>query len=101
VAADGDRKNECASEAPSDGVEKGTSVTVWTAFMLPQAEVSRDLMIQVKHGDVVRPTKDISIRGSLRYRTWRTFRLNKVGTWTFTILDGDRELQTLSVSVHE
>ena len=54
---------------------------------------------------VRRWTKEVSVSGSLRYRTWKSLRLTKAGDWTIKVLhardDEVEELASLSVMVVE
>lgn len=101
VAKDGPAKAECLREAPASGVKTGTPIYIWQAFVVPQGEGETTLSVQVKHGDTLRETKDLVIRGeSVRSRHWTHVRLAKPGQWTFVLLRGGEPYRTLVVEAH-
>jgi hypothetical protein len=99
VAKEGEDKFECIEEVPAEGVKANSRVLVWQAYLLPQGDSVEDIMVQVKHGEVVRETKDVKVSGGLRNRSWPNVRLNKAGDWTITILRGDQVLKQFDVKV--
>ena len=101
VSTKGDDKSECTKEVPAEGVKAGTSVLIWQAYVVPQGDTVEDLTIQVKQGDVVRETKDVSkISGEgWRMRTWNGVRPSKAGTWTFTLQRGSTPIKTFTLTV--
>lgn len=99
VAKDGEQKSECVKEVPAEGVKAGTTIFIWQAYVLPSKDVVEDVSIQVKLGDQVRETKDVSkLEGSsIRTRTWTGVTLKKAGNYTFLIQRGGDTLKTISV----
>src|SRR5690606_30302029 len=75
LVKDGDDRNECAKEAPADGVKVGTVVSVWQAYVVPQGGRFDGVFVQSKHGEQVRETRDVSFKtDSIRTRNWTSFR---------------------------
>lgn len=101
IGKSGEQKSECTQEVPAEGVKAGTLVWVWQAYMVPNGDEVNDLAIQVKQGDVVRETKDVSVvKGTYwRERTWSGVTLRKPGTWTISIMRGNNVLKAFSVKV--
>ncbi|HSP78472.1 MAG TPA: hypothetical protein VLQ93_08080 [Myxococcaceae bacterium] len=99
VSKSGENKFECIEEVPAEGVKANSRVTVWQAYMLPQGDTVEDIMVQVKHGEIVRETKDVKVTGGLRTRSWPSVRLNKSGDWSITILRGEQVLKKFDVKV--
>ncbi len=101
LVKDGDDKNECAKEVPAEGVKAGTVVQVWQAWVVPQKAKLDGVTVQVKLGDQIRETKDVTFKSeSIRTRNWTSVRLSKAGTWTVEIKDGDQVVKSLQVKVN-
>lgn len=102
VAKEGEQKSECVKEVPAEGVKAGTTVMIWQAYLLPGKDSVDDITIQVKLGDQIRETKDVSkIEGSsIRTRTWSGVTLKKPGTYTFNIMRGADTLKTISITAN-
>jgi hypothetical protein len=98
----GDHKSECTEEL-KDGIPAGTKVWVWIAYLIPKGDTISDLSVQIKEGDKVRETKDIDKLEGKGYlaRTWTVFTARKAGTWSASIVRGDKELKTLPIKVIE
>lgn len=96
---DGPDKNECATAVPAEGVKAGTTINVWQAYLIPNGDTIEDLTVQVKQGDTVRETKDIKpIKGEgWRTRTWTGVTIKKPGSWTLSIMRGDKVLASHTV----
>ena len=103
IEREGDMKNECAGEISGTPAKKGEAVYVWMAYMVPSGDESQNIIVQFEHNGVTRMVKNLSVKGSLRYRTWRKVVFEKVGNWTVKIVhdkgDSTEELGTLNVIV--
>lgn len=101
VAKTGDQKAECTAEVGPEGVKPGTLVYVWQAYAVPKGDEIGDVTIQLKQGETIRETKDVStLKGDAwRVRTWQGLTLRKAGTWTINIQRGDKTLKSFSVKV--
>jgi hypothetical protein len=102
VAKDGPNKFECTAEVdPAAGVKANTNVMLWQSYLVPQNDSIEDLAVQVKQGNTVRETKDVKVKGDgWRARQWTGVRLNKPGSWTITVMQGDKTLKELQVKVN-
>jgi hypothetical protein len=96
----GDAQNDCL-EVASDAGTKGDKVDVYMTFLVPKGDEA-ELMVQAVHNNVVRTTRDVKVNGTtIRYRTWRSFTLEKPGKWEFRIVnpaDGST-LKALAIDV--
>jgi hypothetical protein len=102
VPREGDRRYECVGPvAPSD-VQVGTDYLLHMTYLVPRDESFDNLFVQYNLDGVTRATSSVSVSGSLRYRTWKSFTLDTPGTWTVKVLrgrDGDVEtLRTMEVT---
>jgi len=98
VGKEGDTKFECTEEIGPEGVKAGTNILIWQAYLIPQGDTVDDITLQVKQGDTVRETKDISVKGDYwRTRTWTGVRIPKAGDWTIVLSRGNETLKSLNV----
>ena len=100
LVKEGEHKNECDQEV-SGPVKAGTSVMVHQSYLIPKDDSVEDIQVQVKQGNTVRETKDVSkMKGEgVRTRTWTTVKLPKAGDWTISIMRGDKTLKDFTVKV--
>lgn len=101
--AKGPTQFECiAAVDPSQGIKANAKgLMLWQAYLVPQGDTVEDLMVQVKHGDVVRETKDVKVSGQgWRARQWTGVRLNKPGNWTVSVLRGEQVLKSIDIKVN-
>jgi len=102
IAKEGDEKNNCAEEVSSP-LTKGEKYYLWMLYVAPQGDRVEDILVQFNHSGITHSTKKVSVNGSFRYRTWKTFKLTSSGTWDIKILhpkDGNvEELGKLQVTV--
>lgn len=96
---DSKTKNECLEPVGEATVAPGTTVKLWTKWLVPVGASYTDVMVQVAHEGVVRETKDLKLTESLRMRHWTFTKLSKPGKWTFKILRGQNELASHDVTV--
>jgi hypothetical protein len=84
--AKGETQNDCLEAAGESGA-KGDKVEVYMTFLVPKGDEA-ELMVQAVHNNIVRTTRDVKVNGTtIRYRTWRTFTLEKPGKWEFRIVN--------------
>jgi len=103
VAREGANKFECTVELDTAaGVKAGTKgIVLWQAYLAPQNDSYEDLLVQVKHNNVVRETKDVKIKGEgWRARQWTGVSLNKPGNWSVSVMRGDQTLKEIQVKVN-
>jgi len=86
-------------EIAKNSVPLNTRVNLWTMWYLPQGSRYEDVVLQAFWGEQLRSTEDYSLNTSGRFRTWKTVNLNKKGIWTFKIMQGTQELDSLKLSV--
>lgn len=103
VHREGDEKNECAGEITNEAISKGDTVNLWMAFMVPIGDEKQKILVQFDQGGVTRSVKNMTVTGSLRYRTWRKVTLNRAGVWDIKIVhdrdDGATVLGNISATV--
>lgn len=89
---------ECTK--PAEGpLPKGTKVSAWTAWLVPEGDKDT-VMVQWVHDGIVRTTRDIEIAGTgFRYRTYSSKTLSKPGRWEIVILYGTTEIARKAVVV--
>lgn len=83
---------ECADAVAPAQLKTDTPYHLWMTYVVPQGEEVDDLIVQFNQGGLTRFTREAAVKGSVRYRTWRTFSLNNAGDWEVKILQdhGDR-----------
>jgi len=88
IAKEGDNKNECAGEVNPQSIAKDAQVYLWMNYMVPQ-NTSHDISILLNRNGRPEKTRNFTITGSLRYRTWTALPTGKDGEYTVQI---DREV---------
>ena len=103
IATEGELKNECMHEIQASAIQPGTGAYLWMNFMVPQNAPEQKILIQFDHAGITRQTHEATLRGAIRYRTWRKFQLDRKGPWTIKILhdaeDGAREIERIDLSI--
>ena len=99
VATKGELKNECQKTLSPQAIEVGKSGYLWMNFMVPREAGDQHLLVQFNHDGVTRLTRQISLTGAIRYRTWKKFELDRPGQWSVKILhdtpQGSAEIEAL------
>ena len=102
VSTEGTDKNECRLKHDSPVVNLGSEVLLWMNFLVPSGD-DGDLLLLFSRQGRVRHTASITVKGAIRFRTWKKIPTDKAGDWTVTILqelgESDLELATLSYQV--
>ena len=93
-----DQNYECKQRAKGT-VKKGTKVTAWTSWFVPEKGLYNDIMIQFAHDGLVRSTKDINLNGGIRKRAFRTITLSKEGPWELRVLKGNKIIAKAKINV--
>lgn len=96
---------ECTETLDPSLLLVGMKYKIWMAFVVPNGDEVDTLSLQFsKDGETIF-TRDMSVKGSIRYRTWRSFNPNTPGIWTVKALDNREveleELGKLSLVVSE
>jgi len=104
IAPEGEDKNECRKSSDAMAISLGEDVLLWMSFMVP-ADDQASILVSFSRNDRVRKTTDVSLKGAIRFRTWKSIPTDKLGKWTVTIVqelpDRDMELGTLEYIVTE
>ncbi len=83
----------------------GMKYKVWMAFVVPEGDEVDTLSLQFSKDSETKFSRDLSVKGSIRYRTWRSFNPTAPGIWTVSVLDNREveleELGKLSLVVSE
>lgn len=98
IENEGDNKNNCADEVNPGAVQNGQELNLWMAFLVPSDDPEQNIIIQFEHNGVARMVKNVTVSGSIRYRTWRKVTFNKTGEWTVKIIhDKGDDVTVLSI----
>jgi hypothetical protein len=97
--------NQYEGEISAEAIKKDVSNYLWMTFVVPQETAEAKVIIQFNHEGITRLTREATVKGSIRYRTWKSFRLNQAGEWEIKILfdhgDGMQTLKTQLLTVVE
>ena len=98
-------ENECSDPVSPLALEMGVRYNAWMMFVVPQGDEIDDIIVQFNHAGITRVTRELSIKGSIRYRTWRAFTPNRAGNWEIVVLQDAgtevRTIKTTTVTVNE
>jgi hypothetical protein len=86
VPTSGDDKYGCTGETDPASLQTGTQYDLRMVFLVPQDQSYDNLLVQYNRGGITRATDDVSVSGSIRYRTWEQFSFDQAGEWTIKIL---------------
>jgi len=87
------------TEPVTTPVKKGTLVSAWTSWLVPQDAKYEDVVLQWVLDGQVRSTQDVALSSSWRSRTYKSNTLSKKGKWSIKVLRGDKELGSADVQV--
>ena len=89
---------ECTTEV-SGPVKKGTLLHAWVSFMVPEGDSYDDVKIAFETGGEVRQLSEVTMKESMRTRTYKSLNMSKPGKWIVTVKRDGKELgsQTLTV----
>lgn len=83
----------------------GMKYKIWMIFVVPEGDEVDSLSLQFSKDSETKFSRDLSVKGSIRYRTWRSFNPTTAGIWTVSVLDNREveleELGKLSLVVSE
>lgn len=98
-------ENQCDEPVSPIALQMGVTYNVWMMYVVPQGDEIEGLLVHFNHGGLTRITRELSVKGSIRYRTWRAFTPNRPGNWEIMVLydtgSGVQTLKTLTVTVNE
>ena len=97
ASKDGPTRSEC-TELVQGPVKKGTSVTAWMLWLVPDGGKYDDVVIQFLYQGQVRSTLDLPLAASFRTRSWRAQTLSRAGPWQIRVMRGEKELGQLGVT---
>ncbi len=96
VPREGERQYECVGEVAPDAVQTGTNYALRMVYVVPQDVDEETIIVQYNRGGVTREVDEVTVSGSIRYRTWTQFNLRQPGAWQFQILrDAGDDVETL------
>lgn len=102
VSTEGADKNDCRVKHELPVVTQGAEVLLWMNFLVPSDDMAEILVLFKRQGNV-RDTARLTVKGAVRYRTWKKVPTDKTGEWTVTVLqelgDTDLELATFNYRV--
>ncbi len=90
VATQGENKNECTTTLSSDSIEVGKPSFLWMNFFVPAKAGEQKILIQFNQNGMTRMTRQLTLSGSIRFRTWKKFVVDRPGKWSVKIFQ-DRE----------
>jgi len=104
IASDGEDKNDCRQPADLATIAVGDALFLWMNFMVPAGDQAA-ILVNFSHNQRVRKTANATLKGAIRYRTWKPIPTDRAGKWTVTIVqelaDRDLELATFDYTVNE
>ena len=99
IAKDGDNKGSCVDEVTGP-LKKGESAYVWLLFMAADGDNAKKATVQFEVDGATAASKNMSIPGQQRSRTWYKHAFNKAGTWKIKVtLEGGQDLGTHDITV--
>lgn len=98
-------ENECSGEVSPIALQQGETYMLWMMYVVPQGDEIEDIIVQYNSGGITRKSGQVSVKGSIRYRTWKAFTPNRAGNWDIVVLHdkgGDvQTLKTITTTVNE
>ena len=89
-------ENECSEEVSPIALQQGETYMLWMMYVVPQGDEVEDIIVQYNNGGITRKSGQVSVKGSIRYRTWKSFTPNRAGNWDLVVLlDKGGDVQTL------
>ncbi len=105
VATQGENKNECTATISSSEIEVGQPSFLWMNFFVPAKAGKQKILVQFNQNGVTRMTRQFTLSGSIRFRSWKKFALDRPGKWTVKILQdkqtGVEELASFALTSRE
>ena len=102
VSTEGADKNDCRLKHDLPAVPLGSEVVLWMNFLVPSGDEGDILILYSRQGRV-RDTTQVTVKGAVRFRTWKKIPTARTGEWTVTIVqelgDTDLELATINYRV--
>jgi len=102
VATKGENKNECTATVSSSAIEVGQPSFLWMNFFVPSQAGEQKILVQFNQNGVTRMTRQLTLSGSIRFRTWKKFALDRPGKWSVKILQdkqaGVKELASFALT---
>ena len=98
-------ENECSGEVSPVALQQGETYMLWMMYVVPQGDAVEDIIVQYNSGGITRKSGQVSVKGSVRYRTWKPFTPNRAGNWDIVVLhdkgDDVQTLKTITTTVNE
>lgn len=83
---------DCVETVDPSLLQVGMKYKVWMAFVVPEGDSVESLSIQFTKDADTKFERELSVKGSIRYRTWRSFNPVSAGIWEVKVLD-NREIE--------
>lgn len=78
-------ENECIDEVSPLALELGVPYMVWMMYVVPDGVEEETILLEYKKDGVTERSSEATVKGSVRYRTWKSFRPNRAGNWDIVI----------------
>ncbi|MDH3974711.1 MAG: hypothetical protein OEV42_10580 [Deltaproteobacteria bacterium] len=104
VIKEGPEKNNCGTPVDESNFPMNEEITAWASFLVPQGD-SDTIYVEFKNMGMVWKVRELKVKGSVRYRSWTAYKLDRPGKWTisFKQLDEGKQqsvvLQSFQVNV--
>ena len=82
----------CEETVDPSLLQAGMKYKIWMAFVVPEGDEVDSLSLQFTKDGQPQHTRDLSVKGSIRYRTWRNFNPSEAAIWEVKVLD-NREIE--------
>lgn len=79
--------NECVNPVDPARLQVNTPYKIWMMFLVPQGEDIRTLSVQFFREGSMAYSRELNVKGALRYRTWRAFQPAEPGRWEIRVFD--------------
>jgi hypothetical protein len=79
--------HECIEPVDTSMLMTNSAYKIWMAFVVPDGDTVESLKVHFIKDGVIKATRDMSVRSSIRYRTYRTFSPEEAGAWEIRVVD--------------
>ena len=84
---------KCVETVDPSLLQAGMKYKIWMAFVVPEGDEVTSLSLQFSKDGQPQYTRDItSVKGSIRYRTWKNFNPTDAAIWEVKVMD-NREIE--------
>jgi hypothetical protein len=101
VPHEGAQAYQCVDEVAPDAVQVGRPYHLRMVFVVPQGVAGESITVRYNHEGTLQEVDEVTVSGSIRFRTWTEFTLQEPGMWQIQIArataDDVEELHTLDL----